>query len=93
MSDWDPSERFDEWQGCIGCARYRRGRCDAYPNGIPLPILSGAVDHLVPRPGQVGSAIFEPLDIAWWRRTGERRPAARPSEGSPAHVPSSAARR
>ena len=76
MADWEPSERYDEWQGCIGCARYRRGRCDAYPDSIPLNILSGEVDHMVPRPGQVGTIVFEPMDLQWWRATGERRPAA-----------------
>lgn len=75
MTEWQPSDRFEEWQGCLGCALYRRGRCEAYPERIPLIILSGEVDHMVPRPGQVGDTVFEPIDIDWWRRTGERRPA------------------
>ena len=74
MPDWEPSEQFEEWQGCLGCAHYRRMRCIAYPDRIPLPIASGEVDHMVPRPGQVGDTIFEPMDIEWWRKTGERRP-------------------
>lgn len=75
MPDWEPSERYDEWQGCLGCARYRRGRCDAYPDRIPLNILSGEVDHMVVRPHQVGDMVFQPMDVMWWRATGERRPA------------------
>jgi hypothetical protein len=73
--DWEPSDRFDEWQGCIGCARYRRGRCEAYPVRIPINILSGEVDHMVPRSGQVVDLVFEPMDVERWRATGERRPA------------------
>jgi hypothetical protein len=74
-SPWEPSSQFAEWQGCIGCARYRRGgRCEAYPVRIPLIIISGEADHMVPRPGQVGDTVFEPMDVDWWRRTGERRP-------------------
>lgn len=86
--NWDKSPGFEEWPGCLGCAHLRRGRrahCPAYPNGMPFPIVSGQVDHLVPRPGQVGDTVYEPLDLQWWRKTGERRvlvedpePAARP---------------
>lgn len=72
---WDRSDRFEDWQGCLGCANYRAGRCDAFPNGIPLPIISGEIDHLQPRPGQVGVMIFEPMDVEHWRSTGERRRA------------------
>ncbi len=73
--NWEPSDRFDEWQGCIGCAHYRHGRCAAYPKAIPLPIISGQVDHMVPRPGQVGDIVFEPMDTEIFFRTGERVPA------------------
>ena len=71
--DWEPSPRFDEWQGCRGCALYRRACCVAYPNGIPLMILSGEVDHMVPRPGQAGDTVFEPMDWEVFLTTGERR--------------------
>jgi hypothetical protein len=73
--NWEPSDQFDEWQGCLGCAHYRRGRCAAYPKGIPIQIISGAVDHMVPRPGQVESILFEAMDVEHWHRTGERIPA------------------
>ena len=33
--------------------------CVAYPNGIPLPIASGEIDHLILRPGQEGEILFE----------------------------------
>jgi hypothetical protein len=75
----EPSERFSEWQGCLGCAHYRYNKCDAYPERIPLPILSGEVDHMVPRPGQVGEIVFEPMDVEAWRQTGRRVAAAPPS--------------
>lgn len=72
--NWEPSERFDEWPGCFECAHYRYNRCAAFPERIPLLILSGEVDHMVSRPGQVGEIVFEPMDIEHWRRTGERVP-------------------
>jgi hypothetical protein len=85
MADWERSERYESWPGCRGCVHYQRMRCVAYPNRIPFEIASGHVDHLVPRPGQVGDTVYEPLDLQWWRKTGERRvlveepePAARP---------------
>ena len=78
--NWERSERFDEWEGCRGCAHYRRGRCVAYPNGIPLIIFSGQVDHMVPRPGQVGDTVFEPMDWDVFSATRERVPA----RGAPA---------
>jgi len=73
--NWERSARFAEWQGCRGCLHYDRGRCAAYPERIPLLIFSGAVDHMVPRPGQVADIVFEPMDIEHWVRTGERIPA------------------
>jgi hypothetical protein len=77
--DWEPSDRFEEWQGCLGCGHYRlegRAACIAYPDRIPLPILSGEVDHMVPRPGQVGTTVFTPMDFEHFRRTGRRVPQA-----------------
>ena len=29
---------------------------------------------MMPRPGQVGETVFEPMDVEHWRLTGERRP-------------------
>lgn len=60
----------------------------AYPDGIPFPIASGQVDHLVPRPGQVGDTVFTPLDVEVFRATGQRVPmslsAESPTKTSPA---------
>jgi len=75
MADWERSEHFDEWPGCRGCVYYDRARCVAYPDRIPLIILSGEVDHFVPRPGQVGETVFTPLDLEVWHATRERVPA------------------
>jgi hypothetical protein len=78
--NWEPSERADEFDGCRFCLHYRgRATCAAYPDRIPLPIFAGDVDHMVPRPGQVGDAVFEPIDEDLWRATGERRPASQPA--------------
>jgi hypothetical protein len=73
--NWEPSDCFEDWQGCRGCLHYTRGRCAAYPNGIPLALISGVADHMIPRPGQVPGILFEPIDVEHWRRTGERIPA------------------
>ena len=73
MADWERSDEFEEWPGCRWCAHYDRMRCKAYPERIPLIIASGEVDHLVVRPGQAGTVVFEPLDIEHWRATRERR--------------------
>ncbi|MDP8922742.1 MAG: hypothetical protein M3O34_07680 [Chloroflexota bacterium] len=78
--NWEPSDRYHEWEGCIGCVHYRHAHCVAYPTRIPLIILDGQVDHMVPRPGQVGETVFEPIDVEHWRLTGERRPR-RSAEG------------
>lgn len=82
MPDWKPSAHFDEWLSCFNCAHYRYARCAAYPRAIPLPIASGEVDHMVPRPGQLGDTIFEPMDFEVWRRIGRRVPA--PATPAPA---------
>ncbi len=74
MANWEPSADIDNWPGCLGCVHYQRMRCVAYPERIPFPIASGQVDHLVPRPGQVGDTVFQLMDFEWWQKTGERRP-------------------
>ena len=77
--NWKPTARFNEWAGCLGCAHYQRGRCVAYPEGIPLPIISGEVDHMIPRPKQVGTTVFEPMDLEVFHTTGQRVPARHPA--------------
>lgn len=48
------------WGGCLACRHFRPDvTCVAYPDRIPLLIASGEVDHLRPRPGQVGETAFE----------------------------------
>ena len=83
--NWEPTPGVEQWPGCFGCAHRRSGRrfyCIAYPDGIPFPIASGEVDHLVPRPGQVGETIFEPLDLQHWLKTKERRVLAEARESA-----------
>ena len=82
--NWERSDRFEEWQGCRGCAHYQRARCIAYPDGIPLLLLSGEVDHMIPRPGQDGDSVFEPMDWDVFARTRQRVPTARPEAERPA---------
>jgi hypothetical protein len=62
---------------CYNCAHFRWSHCIAYPDGIPLAIISGQVDHLVPRPGQVGDAVFEPMNLEIWERERRRVPVQR----------------
>ena len=50
--------------GCNVCKHWRGGlTCDAYPDGIPWPIMAGDVAHLEPLPDDNGIQ-FEPLDDA-----------------------------
>ena len=74
MADWKRSIPQSElWGGCRACVHFRKDTtCIAYPDGIPIVIASGDVDHLVVRPGQVGDTVFEP-------RPDRRRPAAVPA--------------
>jgi len=51
---------------------------------IPLPIFAGDIDHMLPRPGQIGDDVFESIDLDVWRATGERRPASHSTERKPA---------
>lgn len=48
---------------CVGCVHLRRGdaafACDAYPDGIPEPIVASKVDHRQPYDGDNGIR-FEP---------------------------------
>ena len=46
---------------CFVCGRYiNKGRCYAFPNGIPEEILTGEFDHSKPYPGDNGIR-FEPV--------------------------------
>ena len=82
--NWEPSERFDEWPGCRACTHWAGGRCVAFPERIPFPIIAGLVDHMVPRPGQVGDTVFEPMDFQIWRRTRQRVPLESTAAEQPA---------
>jgi hypothetical protein len=74
--NWEPSSQADEFGGCRSCVHYQGGgRCAAFPKRIPLPIFAGDIDHMIVRPGQVGTNVFEPIDFEVWQATGERRPA------------------
>lgn len=46
---------------CIVCANYLgKGRCKAFPGGIPVEIERGKLDHTQPLPNDNGIR-FEPL--------------------------------
>jgi hypothetical protein len=62
--NWERSDRFEEWQGCRGCAHYQRARCIAYPDGIPLLLLSGEVDHMILRTNGLGRIRTDPTASA-----------------------------
>lgn len=61
---------------CVGCRHYRRDderdlTCDAFPGGIPAPILHGTADHRRPYQGDRGIR-FAPVDTAAARYAAER---------------------
>ena len=46
---------------CLGCRHYLGAiTCDAYPDGIPEPVVTGEHDHTSPYPGDNG-ILFEPV--------------------------------
>lgn len=76
MANWERTiPEGQRWGGCRACRHFRADlTCAAYPDRIPLPIFSGEVDHLVPRPGQVGEVVFAVRE----RPRVEQPPAAVP---------------
>lgn len=73
MADWKRSiPRNELWGGCGACVHFRPDfTCIAFPQRIPIQIASGEIDHLVVRPGQVGTTVFEPKPV--------REPVPQPS--------------
>jgi hypothetical protein len=49
--------------------------CDAFPDGIPLPITSGAMAHYEPVEGDHGIR-FEPIPDGWMPGVAYSRPEA-----------------
>lgn len=85
-ANWERAPNSDDYVGCLACVHRRRGThlcCAAYPDVIPFAIVSGQVDHLVPRPGQVGDTVFEEFDFQVWRETGQRVPLRKPEPATP----------
>lgn len=63
---WERSIPPDEpWPGCRRCMFFQRDvSCIAFPQRIPIMIASGDIDHLVMRPGQIGTTVFTPQEDA-----------------------------
>ncbi len=48
--------------GCLNCQHMNLGEtCKAFPKGIPLPILSGELEHTKVLPGQSAPVVFEKM--------------------------------
>lgn len=71
VADWERSiPRDRRWGGCRSCRHFGPDMTRAaFPARIPLAIASGEVDHLVVRPGHVGTIVYEPA-----RRPGRAEP-------------------
>lgn len=54
------------YKGCAACQHFRpaSGVCAAFPQGIPLAILSGQVEHTKPLPalGQDNDVVYTEVD-------------------------------
>lgn len=71
MPNWERTvPRGQSWGSCADCVHLGpQMTCPAFPDRIPLAIVSGEVDHLAVRPWQVGTTVFE-------RKPGRRRAPA-----------------
>ena len=49
---------------CVLCKHFHVNNetCDAFPEGIPAPIRTGAFDHVRPYPGD-HNVLYEPLGV------------------------------
>jgi hypothetical protein len=76
--NWEPSARDGEFLGCNMCVHLHDDweTCDAYPDGLPIEIASGEIDHMVERPGQVLGVLFEPVHREDRAPRSPRRPSA-----------------
>jgi hypothetical protein len=46
--------------GCAFCKHFQQDlTCKAFPDGIPLEIVGGTLEHLKVLPGQKGKVVFE----------------------------------
>ena len=83
--NWKLSARDEEFLGCNVCVHLHDDweTCDAYPDGLPIEIASGEMDHMVERPGQVSGILFEPVQrMVHAPRSPRRRPTPRPRLGA-----------
>ena len=49
-----------KYRGCKYCQHFRfNGTCAAFPDKIPLDIVSGATKHTKPLPNQKNSIVYE----------------------------------
>jgi hypothetical protein len=57
---------MEEYLGCQNCAylSVEGFKCDAYPTGIPFPILTGSLDHRKKLPSQKGDIVWKPRESA-----------------------------
>lgn len=50
---------------CWGCVYHnskKPGTCEAFPAGIPHPIISNEIDHFTPLKGQPNDLAYEPKE-------------------------------
>jgi hypothetical protein len=54
--------QMSEYRGCRGCRHYLvELTCSAFPEGIPLVIISGQIQHTEILPKQGNTIVYEPI--------------------------------
>lgn len=72
---------MNNYEGCLFCKHLDRSsngmKCAAFPTKIPLPIVSGEVEHTQPMFGQTNKVVFKDVATNKNDSTGGKIPPLR----------------